>query len=92
MTSKRSTSSNDNHSTTLSFEYDTPETVAHIAHSIRQEVDEIPGDRTTGQVHYTESVVVVRIRARDLPAMRAGVQTWCSLVDAAEATLDTVTA
>jgi KEOPS complex subunit Pcc1 len=72
------------HGVLLEFEYDAPEFAAHVERSVRQEVGEIEGDRTTATLSRDGSVLTVDIRADDLVALRAGLNTWCSLVEVAE--------
>lgn len=72
------------HETTLSFAYRTPDAASLVERSVRREVGEIEGDRTSATVSRDGSAVEVRIAADDLVALRAGLNTWLSLVSVAE--------
>ncbi|MFB6143041.1 MAG: KEOPS complex subunit Pcc1 [Halorientalis sp.] len=74
------------HEARLSFDYDDAERARLVARSVRREVDEIAGDRTTAAVTREERTVAVTVTAADLVALRAGVNTWTTLVDVAERT------
>jgi len=76
------------HTTELRFSYASPAAADVIYSSVEQEAGTIPGARTRGQITLDGATVAVSIDADDLPALRAGVNTWCSLVAAAEATVD----
>lgn len=68
----------------LEFEYEDPERAALIERSVRQEVGEIEGDRTRASIDQNEHTVEIHIEADDLVALRAGLNTWCSLIEVAE--------
>jgi KEOPS complex subunit Pcc1 len=72
------------HAADLTFRYDDGEAAALVADAVRQEVDEIEGDRTTATVHRADAVVRIEIAADDLVALRAGLNTWGTLVEVAE--------
>jgi KEOPS complex subunit Pcc1 len=72
------------HDATLSFEYDAVERARLVARSVRQEVGEIEGDRTAATVSRDARTVTVAVEADDLVALRAGLNTWASLVSVAE--------
>ncbi|WP_343195804.1 KEOPS complex subunit Pcc1, partial [Halovivax sp.] len=67
------------------FEYDDDRRAWLIATSVGQEVGEIADDRSATTVDRDGRTVRVRIDAADLVALRAAVNTWCSLVEVAEA-------
>lgn len=90
MTSKKSTSPEAPHEATLSFPYESVEQATIIADSTRLESANIPGDRTTATVERSGTTVTVTVSANDLSALRAGVFTWCGLVETAEETLGTL--
>ncbi|WP_277554156.1 KEOPS complex subunit Pcc1 [Halobaculum limi] len=72
------------HRAVLSFPY-ADERRARVVHdAIRVEVGGIDDDRSTADVTRTDDTVEVVVRARDLVALRAGVNTWTRLVEAAE--------
>ena len=72
------------HEAELVFEYRTPERARLLARSVGQEVDEIEGDRTRAAVEARDRSVLVRVAADDLIALRAGINTWSTLVEVAE--------
>jgi KEOPS complex subunit Pcc1 len=72
------------HEAELVFEYSTSERARLLARSVGQEVDEIEGDRTRATVEARERSVIVDIAADDLVALRAGINTWSTLVEVAE--------
>jgi KEOPS complex subunit Pcc1 len=72
------------HDATLSFAFDDERRARIVAESVRQEVDEIDGDRTRASVDRTAATVTVTVTARDLVALRAGCNTWSTLVSVAE--------
>ncbi|MFB6105515.1 MAG: KEOPS complex subunit Pcc1 [Halobacteriaceae archaeon] len=73
-----------NHQTTLVFTYADASRAATVAAAVGPEAGDIEGDRTRATVESGGDSVTVRIDAADLTALRAGVNTWCSLVEAAE--------
>jgi KEOPS complex subunit Pcc1 len=72
------------HDADISFQFDTERRARIVAESVRQEVDEIDGDRTRASVERAGRTVTVAVAARDLVALRAGVNTWTTLVSVAE--------
>ena len=72
------------HDATLRFEYDSPERARVVARAVSQEVGKIDGDRSATTVEREASAVVVSVVAADLVALRAGLNTWQSLVSVAE--------
>lgn len=72
------------HEAILSFEYDDDERARRVEQSVRPEVGDIDGDRTTATLDRDGRVVSVRVAAADLVALRAGVNTWSTLVGVAE--------
>ncbi|WP_135827931.1 KEOPS complex subunit Pcc1 [Halorussus halobius] len=76
------------HDAALRFEYDSPARARVVARAVTQEVGEIDGHRSTATVERDGAAVVVRIGADDLVALRAGCNTWGSLVSVAERTTD----
>ena len=74
------------HDATLTFEYDDERRARLIERSIRPEVGEIDGDRSVTEVAHDDALVRVVVRATDLVALRAGLNTWLSLVTVAEET------
>lgn len=76
------------HETTLFFAYDDPDRAALVAASVGREVGEIEGDRTRASLDRDGDEVRVRIEADDLVALRAGLNTWTTLVEVAEDVAD----
>lgn len=72
------------HDAELVFEYSSVERARVVASSVGQEVGEIEGDRTRATVERDGGRVVVRVEAEDLVGLRAGLNTWLSLVEVAE--------
>ena len=75
------------HETVLELPYDDPGAAALVATSLRQDLDRIDGDRSTAAVAREGDRVRVTVRAADLTALRAGLNTWTSLVDVADRTM-----
>ncbi|WP_018256227.1 KEOPS complex subunit Pcc1 [Halomicrobium katesii] len=78
------------HEAVLSFEYDDDQQARRVARSVRPEIGEIGGQRTTATLRQDAATVVVGITAADLVALRAGCNTWATLVAVAEQTAGTV--
>ena len=55
-----------------------------VERSVRQELDEIEGDRTTASLGRDGTELTVHVDAADLVALRAGINTWSTLVEVAE--------
>lgn len=72
------------HETTLTFSYSDSDRAETVERSVRQEVGEIRGDRSATTVSRDGATVIVTVEAADLIALRAGLNTWLSLVDVAE--------
>jgi len=72
------------HEALLEFEYTTPESARSVARSVAVEAGDIEGGRSRATVDRDGSVVTVTVAAADLVALRAGLNTWLSLVDVAE--------
>ncbi|WP_121821507.1 KEOPS complex subunit Pcc1 [Halostella salina] len=72
------------HEATFAFDYDSPERARTVERSVRQEVGEIDGDRSTAVVDRDGPTVTVTVEAADPVALRASINTWLSLVDVAE--------
>ena len=74
------------HDAALRFRYESPARARVVARAVAREVGEIDGDRSAATVEREENAVVVRVVADDLVALRAGCNTWGSLVEVAERT------
>lgn len=72
------------HQAVLDFEYPDRSHARIVERSVSIEAGDIEGDRTTASVDREDTVLTVTIDAEDLVALRAGVNTWCSLVEVAE--------
>ncbi|MFC7176117.1 KEOPS complex subunit Pcc1 [Halosegnis marinus] len=72
------------HAATLVFEYPDPEAAALVEASVAQELDEIAGDRTEASLARDGADLTVEVAADDLTALRAGLNTWTTLVAVAE--------
>lgn len=68
----------------LEFEYEDPGRATRIERSVRQEVGEIAGDRTRATIDRDGHIIEIQIEAADLVALRAGLNTWCTLIEVAE--------
>ena len=74
------------HESTLVFEYADATSAERVAAAIGPEEDDIEGDRTTATLAVEGTRLELAIEADDLVALRAGLNTWCSLVGVAEQT------
>ncbi len=72
------------HTADLVFDYGSAETATLVERSVRQEVGEIEGDRTTASLARDGPELTVHVDADDLVALRAGINTWSTLVEVAE--------
>ena len=74
------------HEAVLSFAYDDSERARRVERSVRPEIGAIGGDRTRATLDREDGgdCVRVRVTAADLVALRAGINTWSTLVDVAE--------
>ncbi|MFB6093981.1 MAG: KEOPS complex subunit Pcc1 [Halanaeroarchaeum sp.] len=72
------------HRTTLSFSYDGVETARIVERSVAVEVGDIASDRTSASIDRDGTTVTVEVEASDLIGLRAGQNTWLSLVAVAE--------
>jgi KEOPS complex subunit Pcc1 len=78
------------HGVSLSFEYDDERAARLVGDAVAVEVGEIDDDRSTAQVDRETRTLHVDVFARDLVALRAGVNTWIRLVETAETVRDLV--
>ncbi len=72
------------HRTELLFSYSSTDRATQIERALRPEVGDIDDDRSETQLERTDETLELTIVASDLVALRAGVNTWCSLVSVAE--------
>ena len=76
------------HDALLRFEYESPARARVVTRAVAQEVGEIEGDRSSATVERDGATVAVRVAADDLVALRAGMNSWGSLISVAERTVD----
>jgi KEOPS complex subunit Pcc1 len=74
------------HEAVLDYSYDDRGAAELVAASLRQDVDRIDDSRSTAAVDREGATVRVTVRATDLTALRAGCNTWGTLVDVADRT------
>lgn len=72
------------HESEFVFAYDDADRARTVERSVRREVDEIDGDRSRAAVARDGATLTVTVEAADLTALRAGGNTWLSLVEVAE--------
>jgi len=74
------------HDASLEFAYDRCSKAAVIERAVVREVGEIEDDRSRTTVCRDDGVLTLEVHARDLTALRAACNTWCTLVEVAERT------
>ncbi len=74
------------HTAELIFTYETASKATVIATAVQQETGEIADDRSHATVTQDDAAVTVEISATDLSALRAGLNTWTTLIAVAEQT------
>ena len=74
------------HETALELDYETERRARTVERSVRPEIGEIDGDRSTATLSRDGRTVRITVRARDLVALRAGINTWLTLASVAERT------
>ncbi|WP_232700878.1 KEOPS complex subunit Pcc1 [Halobacterium wangiae] len=72
------------HSTELVFDYDSTAFARTVERSVAVEAGDIEGDRSDATVVRDGETVTVTVDATDLTALRAGNNTWLTLVEVAE--------
>ena len=72
------------HVAELAFAYRTPEAAALVADAVAGETGELDDDRASATLERTGPEVRIEIEATDLVALRAGINTWTSLVEVGE--------
>lgn len=78
------------HEATLAFSYADQHRARLVTRSVRQEVGEIDDDRSSASVECSGATVEVTVRATDLVALRAAMNTWLGLVGVTEQAADAV--
>ena len=84
---KRPRSAAYSHETALELGYETERRARIVERSVRPEIGEIDGDRSTASLSRDGRTVRITVRARDLVALRAGINTWLTLASVAERTV-----
>jgi KEOPS complex subunit Pcc1 len=79
------------HAVSLTFDYADERRAGLVASAVAVEVGEIDDDRSAATVDHDGRSLRVDVVARDLVALRAGVNTWLRLVETAEAVCDLAT-
>jgi len=72
------------HRTVLTLDYPDAERASRVARSLRPEIGDIDGDRTTAALAREGATLRVTVTADDLVALRAGCNTWLTLTTVAE--------
>ena len=80
------------HESSFALEHGTESAAAAVERSLRPEIGDIEGDRTTATLSRDGTTVGIEIVAADLVALRAGQNTWLSLAGVAERVLTAGTA
>ena len=73
------------HRTVLTLDYPDESLARRVERSLRPEIGEIGGDRTTAALARGGTTLRVTVAAEDLVALRAGCNTWLTLSTVAEA-------
>ena len=76
------------HTAELRFEYRSPRAAALVADAVAPELGELDDDRATATLDAAGSTVRVRVDAADLVALRAGMNTWGSLLEVASGVVE----
>jgi KEOPS complex subunit Pcc1 len=76
------------HETVLTLAYDTEPDARTVERALGPEVGDVPDDRARASVAREGSTLTIRVAAADLVALRAGANTWLSLVAVAERCVD----
>ncbi|WP_436909209.1 KEOPS complex subunit Pcc1 [Halosimplex marinum] len=72
------------HEAVFDCEYPDAERARRVERSVAVEAGDIEGDRTTATLERDGPTLTVTVAAADLVALRAGCNTWLSLVAVAE--------
>ena len=75
------------HTAELRFDYDETRIAELVASAVEQELGETDGERASATLSHEGSRLTVGIDAADLVALRAGLNTWETLVEVAERTI-----
>jgi KEOPS complex subunit Pcc1 len=72
------------HEAVLDAEYDTVERARRVERALAPEVGDIDDDRSTARLSRTDRTVELCVTAADPTALRAGLNTWTTLLSVAE--------
>ena len=72
------------HEAVLAFDYSNPDSARLVERSVGREIGEIGGERSQTHLDRDGATLTVTVQARDLIALRAGLNTWTGLVAVAE--------
>jgi len=76
------------HRTSITVSYDSVHTASIVEQSVGPEIGDIDGARSSATIDRAGSAVTVDVEATDLVALRAGQNTWLSLLEVAERVTD----
>ena len=76
------------HTAEFCVDYRSPRAAAIVADAVGQEIREIDGDRSKAALSRRGDELRIEITADDLVALRAGINTWGTLVEVAERTAE----
>jgi len=76
------------HDALVRFSYPDERRARTVERAVRVEVGEIDDDRSAATLSRDGTVVEVRVRATDLVALRAGLNSWTRLIEVAETVCD----
>jgi KEOPS complex subunit Pcc1 len=68
------------HEAVLEFSFEDERRARTVERGVRPEVGAIAGDRATATLDREDTTVTVTVEADDLVALRAGINTWSTLV------------
>ncbi|WP_330632781.1 KEOPS complex subunit Pcc1 [Halocatena halophila] len=69
---------------TLEFSYESVARAELIERAISQEIGQIDDSRAQTTIERDGRVLLIEVIAEDLVALRAGLNTWCTLIEVAE--------
>jgi len=72
------------HTAELAFRYRSPEAAALVAEAVAGEIGELDDERASTTLERVGPEVRIGIEATDLVALRAGLNTWTTLLEVAE--------
>ncbi len=69
---------------TLECSYESVARAELIERAISQEIGQIDDSRAQTTIEREETMLLIEVNADDLVALRAGLNTWCTLIEVAE--------